>query len=181
MMDRVKVFDKEFELSIPSARIQKRIRELADEISNDMKEMDPLFIGILNGSFIFASDLFKRLKIDARITFLKLQSYQGTRSSGEIKQLIGLSQDIKDMNIVILEDIVDTGQTLETSIKELSGYKPASIRVVTLLFKPEACIKKIHLDYTGFSIPDKFVIGYGLDYKGFGRKYEDIYTLVSEG
>lgn len=181
IMERIKVYDKEFELSIPSARIKKRIDELAEEISNDLKDSDPLFIGILNGSFIFASDLLKKLTFDARITFLKLQSYQGTRSSGKIHQLLGLGEDIKNINIVILEDIVDSGKTLETTVHELMRHKPASLRVVTLLYKPEACRNKIHLDYIGFSIPDRFVIGYGLDYRGYGRKYEDIYSLVSAG
>ena len=180
-MKRVRVCDREFELSIPSGQIQKRIQELAEGISGDLKSLNPLFIGILNGSFMFASDLLKKIKFDARITFLKLQSYSGTKSSGEVKHLIGLSQDIKDMNIVILEDIVDTGETLEACMHELLLCKPASLRVVTLLYKPDACRKLVHPDYIGFSIPDRFVIGYGLDYKGFGRKYEDIYTLVDKG
>jgi len=180
-MKRIKILDKEFELSLPAAKVQKRIREIAEEISNDLKDKDPLFIGILNGSFIFAADIFKKMSIDARITFLKLESYQGTESSGRVEQLIGLNVDIKGMNIVILEDIVDTGTTLQATINLLVGYEPASIRVVTLLFKPDSCKNDIHMDYIGFNIPDNFVVGYGLDYKGFGRGYEDIYSLVNEG
>jgi hypoxanthine phosphoribosyltransferase len=180
-MKRIRVLDKEFEISIPSEKIQNRIRELADEISRDLMDQNPVFIAILNGSFMFAGDLFKRLSLDAQITFLKLASYQGTSSSGMVKQLIGLNQELKGQNIVILEDIVDTGITLETIIRQLSGYQPASIRVATLLYKPDACKAEIRLNYVGFSIPNEFIIGYGLDYNGFGRKYEDIYTLVKNG
>jgi hypoxanthine phosphoribosyltransferase len=177
-MKRIKVLDKEFEISIPSDKIQKRIQELADEISYDLKDLDPVFIAILNGSFMFAADLFKRLSLDSQITFLKLASYQGTSTTGSVKQLIGLNQELKNQNIVILEDIVDTGITLETIMRQLSGYQPASVRVATLLFKPDACKADIPIEYVGFSIPNEFIIGYGLDYNGYGRKYEDIYTLV---
>jgi len=177
-MKRIKVLDKEFKISIPSDIIQKRIQELADDISFDMKDKDPVFIAILNGSFMFAADLFKKLSIDAQITFLKLASYQGTSTSGTVKQLIGLNQELKNQNVVILEDIVDTGITLDTIMRQLSGYQPASVSVATLLYKPEACKKDIPLNYVGFSIPCEFIIGYGLDYNGYGRKYKDIYTLV---
>jgi hypoxanthine phosphoribosyltransferase len=180
-MKRIKVLDKEFEISISSEKIQKRVGELADEISRDLKDQDPVFIAILNGSFMFAGDLFKKISIDAQITFLKLASYQGTTTSGSVKQLIGLNQEIKDQNIVILEDIVDTGITLDTIMRQLSGYQPASVKVATLLYKPDACKAEIPLDYIGFSIPNQFIIGYGLDYNGYGRKYEDIYTLVKKG
>jgi hypoxanthine phosphoribosyltransferase len=180
-MKRIKVLDKEFEISISSEKIQKRVGELADEISRDLKDQDPVFIAILNGSFMFAGDLFKKISIDAQITFLKLASYQGTTTSGSVKQLIGLNQEIKDQNIVILEDIVDTGITLDTIMRQLSGYQPASVKVATLLYKPDACKAEILLDYIGFSIPNQFIIGYGLDYNGYGRKYEDIYTLVKKG
>ena len=180
-MKRIKVLDKEFEISISSEKIQKRIQELADEISRDLKDKDPVFIAILNGSFMFASDLFKKISIDAQITFLKLASYQGTSTSGTLKQLIGLNQEIKDQNIVILEDIVDTGITLDTIMRQLSGYQPASVRIATLLYKPGACKADIPLDYVGFTVPNEFIIGYGLDYSGYGRKYEDIYTLIKKG
>jgi hypoxanthine phosphoribosyltransferase len=173
-MKRIKVLDKEFEISISSENIQKRVGELADEISRDLKDQDPVFIAILNGSFMFAGDLFKKISIDAQITFLKLASYQGTTTSGSVKQLIGLNQEIKDQNIV-------TGITLDTIMRQLSGYQPASVKVATLLYKPDACKAEILLDYIGFSIPNQFIIGYGLDYNGYGRKYEDIYTLVKKG
>ena len=180
-MNRIKILDKEFELTLPSGKIQTRVEELASEISNDLKDLNPVFLGILNGSFMFAADLLKKLSFDARITFLKLVSYKGTTSSGKVTQLIGFSQDIKNLHVVILEDIVDTGTTIDTIISQLNGYQPASIRVATLLYKPEACKEEIKPDYIGFTVPDEFVIGYGLDYMGYGRKYEDIYTLVTEG
>ena len=180
-MKRIKVLDKEFELTIASSRIQLRINEIADQISSDMKDMNPLFIGILNGSFMFVSDLFKKLNFDAQITFLKVSSYQGTGSTNRINQLIGLNQDIQGMDIVILEDIIDTGITLETIIRELKQHKPASIRTACLLFKPGENKKEVKPDYIGFEIANKFVIGFGLDYNGYGRKYEDIYTLITNG
>ncbi len=176
-MGELKLLDKEFVISIPAEKIQSRIYELAEELNGDYFGQKPVFLGILNGSFMFASDLFKRLTIDAQITFLKLASYQGTSSTGKVKQLIGLNQEIRDQHIVILEDIVDTGETLDTIMRQLSGYLPASIKIATLLFKPESYKKDIPLDYVGFEIPNEFIVGYGLDYDGFGRNREDIYTL----
>ena len=178
MKKKVRVLDKEFEVSIPSSMIQARIEELAKELNKDMKGTRPVFLGILNGSFMFASDLFKKINFEAQISFLKLASYQGTSTTGTVKQLIGLNQDIQGQHVIILEDIVDTGITLETIIRQLSGYQPASIKIMTLLYKPEACKQDIKLDYIGFSVPNDFIIGYGLDYNGFGRNLEDIYTLV---
>jgi len=175
---KIKVLDKEFEISIPAEKIQKRIAEIAQDLSRDYKDMDPVFLGILNGSFMFASDLFKNIEINAQITFLKLASYQGTTSAGNVKQLIGLNQDIKDRHVIIMEDIVDTGITLETIMRQLSGYQPASVKIVTLLFKPDSYEKDIPLDYVGFSIPNDFILGYGLDYDGYGRNTEDIYKIV---
>ncbi len=177
-MKRITVLDKEFEISIPSEKIQKRISELARELSDDIGDKNPIFIGILNGSFMFASDLFKHIDFDAQITFLKLASYQGISSTGSVKQLIGLNQDIRDQHVVILEDIVDTGITLENIMRQLDGYRPASIKIMTLLFKPGSFKKEIKLDYIGFSIPNEFIVGYGLDYNGFGRRYSDIYTVA---
>ena len=162
-MSKIKVLDKEFEISMPEEVIQKRIAELGAELSKDYKGKKPVFLGILNGSFMFASDLFKNITIEAQITFLKLASYQGTTTTGAVKQLIGLNQDIKDQHIIILEDIVDTGITLETIMRQLSGYQPKSVKVATLLFKPEAYKKDLEIDYIGFSIPNEFIIGYGLE------------------
>ncbi len=178
-MKKIKVLDKEFQISIPSDRIQERIKEIAESLTTNLGDKNPVFIGILNGSFMFAADLFKQIGFDAQITFLKLASYQGTSTSGTVKQLIGLNQDIKDQHVVILEDIVDTGITLDHIIRQLEGFRPASIQIVTLLFKPDAFQKNIPLDYVGFRIPNDFIVGYGLDYNGYGRKYRDIYTVVT--
>ena len=177
-MKRVKIIDKEFEISIPSSEIQNIIFRLADKMNNDLRAKKVIFLGILNGSFMFAGDLFKKIDIDCQITFLKVASYVGTSSSGNVKRLIGLNEDIKDQVVVILEDIVDTGITLDNIIKQLKGYEPSEIRVATLLFKPEAYQIEIKIDYIGKEIPNDFIVGYGLDYNGFGRNLEDIYTLV---
>lgn len=176
-MAEIKVLDKEFIITLPAEKIQSRIAELANELSADYYGEKPIFLGILNGSFMFASDLFKRITIDAQITFLKLASYQGTSSTGNVKQLIGLNQEIRDQHVIILEDIVDTGETLDTIMRQLSGYLPASIKIASLLLKPDAYKKDIPIDYVGFKIPNDFIVGYGLDYNGFGRNYEDIYVL----
>ncbi len=177
MTDKIKVLDKEFEISIHNNEIQERIERLAKEIDNDLKGKDVLFLGILNGSFMFAADLFKNLKIDCQISFLKLASYMGTSSTGKIKRLIGLNEDLRGKTVVILEDIVDTGITIENIIMQLKGYEPKEIKIATLLFKPSAYKKNIKIDYIGFEIPNDFIIGYGLDYDGYGRNLKHIYTL----
>ena len=177
-MKQIYVNNSLFELFLASDLIQTRITELAKDLSTSLKGKNPVFLGILNGSFMFASDLFKQISIDAQITFLKLASYQGTKTTGAVKQLIGLNQSITGQNIVILEDIVDTGVTLEHIINQLSGYMPASVKIVTLLLKPESYRKNIKIDYVGFEIPNEFIVGYGLDFDGFGRNSEDIYKIV---
>ena len=177
-MKEVQVLDKKFKVSIPEEKIQQRIKLLAKEMNADMAGKDVIFLGILNGCFMFAGDLFKNIEIPCQITFLKLASYQGTVSSGTVKRLIGINEDIQGKTVVILEDIIDTGNTLESIIKQLKGYEPAEIKVATLLFKPEAYKKDLPIDYIGFEIPNDFILGYGLDYDGFGRNLADIYTIV---
>ena len=177
-MKKVKVLDKEFEVSIPYVDILQSVKKVAKQINNDLKGKDVIFLGILNGSFMFASDLFKFVDLKCQITFLKLASYQGTSSSGNVKRLIGLNEDIKDKIVVIIEDIVDTGITLDQIKKQLIGYEPAEIKVSTLLFKPDAYKKEIPIDYIGIEIPNDFIIGYGLDYNGYGRNLKDIYKIV---
>ena len=177
MTDKVKILDKEFEISIHYNKIQERIEHLAKEIDNDFKDKDVLFLGILNGSFMFAADLFKNIKTDCQISFLKLASYVGTSTTGKIKRLIGLNEDLRGKTVVILEDIIDTGITIENIIMQLKGYEPDEIKIATLLFKPSAYQKDIKIDYVGFEIPDDFIIGYGLDYNGYGRNLKHIYTL----
>ncbi|MCK4663380.1 MAG: hypoxanthine phosphoribosyltransferase [Bacteroidales bacterium] len=177
-MKKIKVLDKEFEVSITNREIIDAIDKMAKKIDNDLKGKDVIFMGILNGSFMFAGDLFKKITIDCQITFLKLASYQGTSSSGNVKRLIGINEDIKDKTVVILEDIVDTGITLDNIKKQLIGYEPEQIKIATLLFKPDAYQKNIEIDYIGLSIPNDFIVGYGLDYDGYGRNLADIYTLI---
>ena len=174
----VRVHDKYFEPFIPEKTIQREVKRIAEEMNRDLASQDPIFLGILNGAFMFASDLYKQLDFPSQITFLKLASYSGTQSTGSVKQLIGINRDLKDRVVVVLEDIVDTGVTLETIIRQLSGFEPAEIKVATFLHKPDATVKKVKLDYVGISIPNNFILGYGLDYEGYGRNFREIYQLV---
>jgi len=172
------ILDKRFREMITGEAINKRVDELAVQMNRDYAGKDVVFIGILNGAFLFAADLFKKIDLKARISFVKLASYQGTRSSGSIKELIGWNEDIKGMDVVVIEDIVDTGHTLELIVGELKVRKAANIKIATLLFKPDAYKKKIPVDYVGFSIPNDFVVGYGLDYDGYGRNLPSVFTLI---
>jgi len=177
-MDNVKVLDKEFSIYLTEKEILDRVKEVAEQINKDFENEDPIFMGILNGSFMFASDLYKNITIDSQITFLKLASYQGTASSGKIKRLIGINEDIKDKTVLVIEDIVDTGNTLDSIIKQLKGYEPKEIKIITLLYKPEAYTKDFTIDYHCFSIPNDFILGYGLDYDGYGRNLKNIYKII---
>jgi hypoxanthine phosphoribosyltransferase len=177
-MKEVQILDKKFREYIPEHVIKGRINELASQINNDYAGKEVICIGILNGSFIFAADLFKRIKGNARITFIKLASYTGTNSSGAIKELIGWNEDLKDKSVIIIEDIVDTGVTLEHTVNNLIIRNVRDIKIATLLLKPKAYKKDIHIDYIGFEIPNDFVVGYGLDYNGLGRNLPSVYTLI---
>ena len=174
----VQVHDRFFKPYITEKEIQKEVTRLAQEMNRDLAGKDPIFLGILNGAFMFASDLYKQLVFPCQISFLKLASYSGTKSTGSVKQLIGINLDLKDRLVVVLEDIVDTGVTLETIIRQLSGYEPMEIRVATFLHKPDATVREVKLDYVGIRIPNHFILGYGLDYNGYGRNFRDIYQLV---
>jgi len=179
-MKEVKLKDKEFRVSIPAEKIHEVIADMAAKINNDYKDKNvPLFISILNGSFMFTADLLKNISFNCEITFLKLSSYKGTSTTGTVKQLIGVNEKIADRDIIVLEDIVDTGITLEQIIEQLKTYNPSSVKVASLLFKPAAYQKSINIDYVGMEIPNDFIIGYGLDYDGLGRNLADIYTLKS--
>ncbi|MCU4176324.1 hypoxanthine phosphoribosyltransferase [Carboxylicivirga sp. N1Y90] len=177
-MSRVKVLDKEFELSIPETDILKAVDEVAERINSDLDGKNPLMVCVLNGSFMFASDLMKRITIPCEISFVKLSSYQGTGSTGKVKELIGLNENIEGRTIVLLEDIVDTGLTICSTIDQVKALGPADVRVATMLFKPDACKKEVTLDYVGLNIPNDFIVGYGLDYDGYGRNLKNIYTVV---
>jgi hypoxanthine phosphoribosyltransferase len=176
-MDTFKVLDKTFVSFIPHIRIQETVARMAADLDRDLFNKDPLFLAVLNGSFIFAADLFKQIKMPARISFVKLASYIGTGSSGKVDQLIGLQEIITGQHIIIVEDIIDSGQTMTKLLEYLNGQQPASIRIATLLYKPDAFKANFKIDYIGLEIPNNFVVGYGLDYNGYGRNSKDIYTL----
>ena len=177
-MPVIKVHDKSFETYLSEETIQQRVNELAVAISKDYAGKRPLFIAILNGSFMFAADLFKHLTIEAELCFIKLASYKGMKSSGKVVTSIGLEEDLFGKEVIIVEDIVDTGKTLHRFLPKLLHQQPKSLKIVALLHKAEATEYPLTLDYTGFNIPDKFVVGYGLDYDGLGRNLKEIYQLV---
>lgn len=177
-MGTIRVHDKSFEIYLSEETILQRVKELAATINRDYAGKRPFFIAILNGSFMFASDLFKYIHIDAEICFIKLASYKGMKSSGEVTTSIGLDDDLFDKDVVIVEDIVDTGKTLHNFLPKLVHQQPRSLRIATLLHKSEATAYPLTLDYVGFDIPDKFVVGYGLDYDGLGRNLKEIYQVM---
>ena len=177
-MSEIKVHDKQFRTYLSEEVILQKVKELAAAINKDYQDKRPLFVAILNGSFMFASDLFKQLTIDAEICFIKLASYKGTRSTGQVITAIGLDHDLYNRHVVIIEDIVDTGKTLNEFLPQLHHQNPASLKIVALLHKPEATKYPLTIDYTGFVIPNKFVVGYGLDYDGLGRNLKEIYQLA---
>lgn len=176
-MDHIKLLDKKFKLYISSEEIDKYITDLAAKINHDFVDQEILFIAILNGSFIFASDLIRKITVNCQISFLKLASYHGTVSTGKVKQLIGLNENIKGKKVVIIEDIVDSGLTLESIIEKIGAYEPEDIKVATMFFKPDAYKKDFPIDYVGVKIPNDFILGYGLDYEGYGRNLKDLYKL----
>jgi hypoxanthine phosphoribosyltransferase len=176
-MEPIIVHDKKFVPFLTADVLQHRISEIAAEISRDMAGKEPLLLSVLNGSFMFASDLMKSMTIPLEISFVKMASYHGTRSTGAVRRLIGLDEKIAGRHIVIVEDIIDSGVTMDHLLSDLQEFNPAAIKIAALLFKPEAFSGKFAIDYLGFSIPNNFVVGYGLDYDGHGRNYPGIYTL----
>jgi hypoxanthine phosphoribosyltransferase len=177
-MPVIKVHDKSFDTYLSEEKILKRIKEISAQISADYAGRRPFFIAILNGSFMFAADLFKNLDIEAELCFIKLASYEGMKSSGNVVTSIGLEEDLFGKEVIIVEDIVDTGKTLHNFLPKLLHQQPKSLKIATLLHKSEATKYPLQLDYVGFDIPDKFVVGYGLDYDGLGRNLKEIYQLV---
>lgn len=175
---QVTIKGKEFQQVISADAIQKRVHEIADDMNNKLQGRQVVMMGILNGSFMFASDLIRRIKFDAEITFLKLASYSADASSGKVKRLIGINEELKGKTVIIIEDIIDTGITIESIIKQLRGYEPEEIIIASLLFKKDAYTKDYKIDYVGFDMPNDFVIGYGLDFDGYGRNYAEIYSLI---
>ena len=177
-MAAIIVHDKQFDTYLSEEMIQEQVKRIAEQINKDYAGKRPLFIAILNGSFMFASDIFKQLSLEAEICFIKLASYKGMKSSGKVVSTIGLEEDIFGKDVIIVEDIVDTGKTLHHFLPKLLHQQPKSLKIVTLLHKPEATEFPLTLDYVGFSIPNKFVVGYGLDYSGLGRNLKEIYQVV---
>ena len=174
----IRVHDKDFIEFLSATKIQERVTALALQINADYAGKKPLFLAILNGSFMFASDLFKQINLEAEISFIKIASYQGMRSTGQVVTSIGMEQDLHGRDLIIIEDIVDTGKTLHHFLPSLQQQQPTSIRIVTFLHKPAATLFQVPLDYIGFSIPNKFVVGYGLDYDGRGRNYGALYQVL---
>ncbi len=179
-MSEIQVIDKKFRPYITAAEINHRIQAMGVQISGEYAGKRPIFIAILNGSFMFAADLFKYISIEAEICFIKLASYKGTKSTGNVITSIGLDEPLKDRHVIILEDIVDTGNTLHKFLPQLHNQQPASLKIAALLQKPEALEHPIDVQYLGFSVPNKFLLGYGLDYDGLGRNLAEIYQLVDE-
>ncbi|MBP5776655.1 MAG: hypoxanthine phosphoribosyltransferase [Prevotella sp.] len=179
-MGIVKIKDKVFRPSIPESEIKARVKALAKQISKDMEGKTPLFLGVLNGSFIFAADLMREMTIPCEISFVKLASYQGTTSTGKVKEVIGINENLSGRTVVIVEDIVESGQTMKQMIESLGTRNPESVHICTLFFKPEKLKEDLKIDYVAFRIPDDFILGYGLDYDGMGRELKDVYTIVEE-
>lgn len=178
MSDKIKVLDKQFKKYITDIEIQKAVKDVAKKIDIDYKGKDPLLLVILNGAFMFAADLIRSIEMDTRVSFVKLASYQGTKSTEKVVKLIGLNEELAGQDVIIVEDIVDTGITLENLLYELKTFKPNSVRIASFLFKPNAFQKNYKIDYIGLEIPNDFILGYGLDYNQAGRNLKDIYKII---
>ena len=176
-MKKVRILDKDFELFIEEATILESIKRIAADMNEDLKDKNPIFVAILNGSFMFAGDLMKHVNIPSEITFVRIASYKGVSSIKDIKEVLGLYEDIKNRTVVIVEDIVDTGHTIERLINQFEALGPKEIKIATLLFKPNALVKDVKPDYVALEIPNDFIVGFGLDYDGFGRNLKDIYKI----
>ena len=179
-MSTVRILDKTFETSITESEIKKRVKELAARLNKDMEGKNPLFLAVLNGAFIFAADLMREITIPCEISFVKLASYQGTTSTGKVKEVLGVNENLAGRTIVIIEDIVETGRTMKQMIESLGTRNPASVHICSLFVKPEKVEDELTIDYAAFSIPNDFIVGYGLDYDQQGRNLREIYTLVKD-
>jgi len=177
-MSIIKIKDKCFQTSIPEAEIKARVKAVAQQLSKDLEGKNPLLLAVLNGSFIFAADLVREMTIPCEISFVKLASYQGTTSTGKVKEVIGINEDLNGRTVVIVEDIVESGHTMRRMIETLGTRSPAAIHICALFFKPDKLEEELTLDYVAFRIPDDFIVGYGLDYDQAGRQLKDIYTIV---
>lgn len=176
---KIQVKDKEFELFINAETINNAVTRVAQKLNEDLKGKNPIFLVVLNGAFIFASDLIKKVTVDCEVSFVKLSSYEGTRSTTMVKELLGLNEILKGRTVVVIEDIIDTGNTMESMISKLTEMQAGEVKIVTFLFKPEAFTRNFKIDYIGMEIPIKFIVGYGLDYDGYGRNLPDIYKITA--
>ena len=177
-MDTIKILDKTFKTFISESEIQKRVAAVAEKINHDMAGKNPLLLAVLNGSFIFAADLMRNLTIPCEISFVKLASYQGTTSTGKIKEIIGINENLENRDVIIVEDIVDTGNTMKRMLGTLGTRNPRSLHICTLLVKPGKLQVPLNIEYCAMEIPNDFIVGYGLDYDQQGRNLRDIYTVV---
>ena len=177
-METVRIKDKEFRISIPAEEIQRRVKEVAERINHDMADKNPLMLAVLNGAFMFAADLMRNITIPCEISFVKLASYQGTTSTGTVKEVLGINENISGRTVIIVEDIVDTGLTMQRMIESLGTRNPESIHICALLVKPEKLTVDLNIEYAAMKIPNEFIVGYGLDYDQQGRNLPDIYTVV---
>ena len=173
----ITIHDKTFTPYISRETIETRIASLAEQINTDYKDKNPFFLVVLNGAFLFASELVKNIPLSCEMTFVRLSSYAQTESTGKVRQIIGLEESLTDRDVIIIEDIVDTGLTMHQLMQQVSDLKPRSVEIATLLHKPEAIKKPVALRYVGFEIPNRFVVGYGLDYDGLGRNLDALYVL----
>lgn len=176
-MSTIQVHDKRFKTYLPAAEIAREVARLAQELGRDFRGKDPLFIPILNGAFMFASDLLRALDFDVEIAFVKYASYEGTNTTGVVKELIGFPESVRGRHVVLVEDVVDTGISMAHTLERVQAMQPASVSVCTFFFKPDKFVKHFKIDYIGRTIPNDFILGYGLDYNGLGRTYADVYVL----
>ena len=177
-METLQIKDKKFAVSIPESEIRRQVKRVAEEINRDYAGREPLFLAVLNGSFIFAADLMREVRLAAQVSFVKLASYEGTSSTGAVSEVIGLNADVEGRDIVIVEDIIDSGLTMRHLTEMLAKRHPRSVEICSLLVKPENLKVDLDIRYRCFDIPNDFILGYGLDYDGYGRNTRDIYTVV---
>jgi hypoxanthine phosphoribosyltransferase len=174
----VQLYDKRFASHISATEIDSAVQKIAAQINTELAEKNPLFVCVLNGVFLFAADLLRKIETPCEVSFIKVSSYEGTASTGEVKTQIGLKENIKGRTIVLVEDIIDSGNTIAKLLPILEREQPAAIKIATLLFKPSAFKRDFKIDYTGMEIPNDFVVGYGLDYNGLGRNLPEIYKII---
>ena len=179
-MNKVKVLDKTFKMFVPEVQILERVREVAERINRDLVDKNPIFLAVLNGSFVFMADLIRMITIPCEVSSVKLASYEGVTSTGKIKEIVGIDEDLSGRTVVIVEDIVDTGLTMKRMVESLGTRNPESIHICTLLIKPDKLQVDLNIEYAAMEIPNDFILGYGLDYNQQGRNLRDIYVLSKE-